>query len=77
MALMSCAGTTFAAACRIVVACPAIGFGGRVLRVNAGVCLPATTSRVAAVWASRWVKSCSSSSGSVPGEHAGVFRSDR
>ena len=49
IALVSCAGTRAAAACRMAVASPRIGLGGRVLKVNAGVCRPATTNRAAAV----------------------------
>src|SRR3989440_4608707 len=50
---------------RIASALPMIGGGGLVARVNAGVSAPLITSLAAAVYASRWDRSNSSSSGRV------------
>lgn len=66
-----------AAASRSWLACPSSGRGGRVCRVNAGVVLAWTTRRAAAVKASRWARSCSSSSGSVCRARRGRLQGSR
>lgn len=49
MALVSWGVMAWAATCRIAVASPTTGFGGRVFMVNAGVWRPSATRRVAVV----------------------------